>query len=565
MAYTPKWWWQNSVVYQVYPRSFQDSNHDGIGDLKGIISRLDYIKKLGADIIWLNPIYRSPNVDNGYDISDYRAIDPTFGSLTDFKELLTKAHELGLKIMMDLVVNHSSDENEWFKQSRQGKENPYRDYYIWRDPVDGHEPTNWGSYFSGSAWQYDETSGQYYLHLFAVKQPDLNWENEAVRHSVYDIMNWWADLGVDGFRMDVINLISKPAVYKDVPTAPRMQYGDVEPVVANGHRMHEFLQEMHQAVMTKHDLVTVGETPGATTDDAKKYANLEQTELNMVFEFEHVGLDGNDNPALGKWSDKKVSLPELRDNLVKWQTQLSGKAWNSLYWNNHDQPRVVSRFGNDDPKYRVVSAKMLATMLHCLQGTPYIYAGEELGMTNTTFNSLSDYRDLESINAYHQLVDEEHLVDGKTMSRYLAIHSRDSARTPMQWDDSKNAGFSDAEPWIAVNPNYSEINARAALADPSSVFYHYQKLIQMRHDLPVMTEGKFALVKGNESDDQVFAYTRDDGETTLLVVANFTKETIKREYAAGKGKLLLSNYEDDMGETLRPYEAKVYEFSSKGE
>ncbi|RRG01530.1 MAG: alpha-glucosidase [Lactobacillus sp.] len=565
MAYTPKWWWQNSVVYQVYPRSFQDSNHDGIGDLKGIISRLDYIKKLGADIIWLNPIYRSPNVDNGYDISDYRAIDPTFGSLTDFKELLTKAHELGLKIMMDLVVNHSSDENEWFNQSRQGKENPYRDYYIWRDPVDGHEPTNWGSYFSGSAWQYDETSGQYYLHLFAVKQPDLNWENEAVRHSVYDIMNWWADLGVDGFRMDVINLISKPAVYKDVPTAPRMQYGDVEPVVANGHRMHEFLQEMHQAVMTKHDLVTVGETPGATTDDAKKYANLEQTELNMVFEFEHVGLDGNDNPALGKWSDKKVSLPELRDNLVKWQTQLSGKAWNSLYWNNHDQPRVVSRFGNDDPKYRVVSAKMLATMLHCLQGTPYIYAGEELGMTNTTFNSLSDYRDLESINAYHQLVDEEHLVDGKTMSRYLAIHSRDNARTPMQWDDSKNAGFSDAEPWIAVNPNYSEINARAALADPSSVFYHYQKLIQMRHDLPVMTEGKFALVKGNESDDQVFAYTRDDGETTLLVVANFTKETIKREYATGQGKLLLSNYEDDMGETLRPYEAKVYEFSSKGE
>ena len=563
MAYTPKWWWQNSVVYQVYPRSFQDSNHDGIGDLKGIISRLDYIKKLGADIIWLNPIYRSPNVDNGYDISDYRAIDPTFGSLTDFKELLTKAHELGLKIMMDLVVNHSSDENEWFKQSRQGKENPYRDYYIWRDPVDGHEPTNWGSYFSGSAWQYDEASGQYYLHLFAVKQPDLNWENEAVRHSVYDIMNWWADLGVDGFRMDVINLISKPAVYKDGPTAPGMKYGDVEPVVANGHRMHEFLQEMHQAVMAKHDLVTVGETPGATTDDAKKYANLEQTELNMIFEFEHVGLDGNDNPALGKWSDKKVSLPELRDNLVKWQTQLSGKAWNSLYWNNHDQPRVVSRFGNDDPKYRVVSAKMLATMLHCLQGTPYIYAGEELGMTNTTFNSLSDYRDLESINAYHQLVDEEHLVDGKTMSRYLAIHSRDNARTPMQWDDSKNAGFSDAEPWIAVNPNYSEINAKAALADPSSVFYHYQKLIQMRHDLPVMTEGKFALVNGNESDDQVFAYTRDDGETTLLVVTNFTKETITREYAAGQGKLLLSNYEDDMGETLRPYEAKVYEFSSK--
>ncbi|QLL70553.1 alpha-glucosidase [Lactobacillus sp. 3B(2020)] len=563
MAYKPKLWWQNAVVYQVYPRSFQDSNHDGIGDLKGIINRLDYIKKLGADIIWLNPIYRSPNIDNGYDISDYRAIDPTFGSLDDFKELLTAAHHRKLKIMMDLVVNHSSDENEWFKQSRQGKENPYRDYYIWRDPVDGHAPTNWGSYFSGSAWQFDEKSGQYYLHLFATKQPDLNWENQSVRHSVYNIMNWWADLGVDGFRMDVINLISKPAVYQDGEIPAGGEYANVEPIISNGHRVHEFLQEMHQAVMAKHDLVTVGETPNASTEDAKKYANLNQSELNMVFEFEHVGLDANPNPTLGKWSDKKVSLSALRNNFVKWQTQLSGKAWNSLYWNNHDQPRVVSRFGNDDPKYRVVSAKMLATMLHCLQGTPYIYAGEELGMTNSKFNSLSDYRDLESLNAYHQLVEEEHLVDDSTMLKYLAAHSRDNARTPMQWDDSKNAGFSDVTPWISVNPNYPKINAKAALADPTSIFYYYQKLIQLRHNLPVMTEGNFALVSGNESDDQVFAYTRSDGNTTLLVITNFTKATIVRKYAAGQGTLLLSNYEDDQGETLRPYEAKIYQFSSK--
>ena len=562
MTYSPKYWWQNAVVYQVYPRSFQDSNHDGIGDLKGVTSRLDYIQKLGVDIIWLNPIYRSPNVDNGYDISDYRAIDPTFGSLADFKELLAAAHQRGLKIMMDLVVNHSSDEHEWFQQSRQGKTNPYRDYYIWRDPVDGHAPTNWGSYFSGSAWQYDEASGQYYLHLFATKQPDLNWENPALRHSVYDIMNWWANLGVDGFRMDVINLISKPATYQDGQKERGEAFANVEPIVSNGHRIHEFLQEMNQAVMQKHDLVTVGETPGASTSDAKQYANLTETELNMVFEFEHVSLDGNPNPALGKWNDQKVSLPALRANLVKWQTELAGQAWNSLYWNNHDQPRVVSRFGDDSPAYRVVSAKMLATILHCLQGTPYIYAGEELGMTNAPFASLAAYQDLESQNAYRQLVEEEHLVDGPTMLKYLAAHSRDNARTPMQWDASLNAGFSDHDPWLAVNPNYVTINAKAALADPDSVFYHYQKLIQLRHDLPVITEGKFALVAGNEDDAQVFAYTRTDETTTLLVVANFTATTLTRSFAQSTaGTLLLSNYTDDQGTTLRPYEAKVYQLN----
>lgn len=565
MKYSPKWWWQNAVVYQVYPRSFQDTNHDGIGDLPGITQHLDYIKKLGADIIWLNPIYPSPNVDNGYDISDYRAIDPTFGSLDDFKELLDQAHKRGLKIMMDLVVNHSSDENEWFKQSRQGKTNPYRDYYIWRDPVDGHAPTNWGSYFSGSTWQFDKTSGQYYLHLFATKQPDLNWENPNLRHSVYEIMNWWANLGVDGFRMDVINLISKPDVYKDGPISNGNQYADVEPIVANGHRIHEYLREMHQAVMSHHDLITVGETPGATTTDAKQYANLNQTELNMVFEFEHMGLDGNDNPALGKWSNKKVSLPALRANLVKWQTELNGHAWNSLYWNNHDQPRVVSRFGNDQNQYRVISAKMLATILHCLQGTPYIYAGEEIGMTNTKFNDLSDYRDLESINAYHQLVEEENLVDAKTMKQYLASHSRDNARTPMQWNNSLNAGFSDSQPWLDVNPNYVSINVEDALADPKSIFYYYQKLIHLRHTLPVITNGDFSLVSGNENDEQVFAYTRNDGQTKLLVVANFTDQTVTRPVADNDGELILSNYTDDRLATLRPYEAKVYQFNVQEE
>lgn len=562
MTYSPKYWWQNAVVYQVYPRSFQDSNHDGIGDLKGVTSRLDYIQKLGVDIIWLNPIYRSPNVDNGYDISDYRAIDPTFGSLADFKELLAAAHQRGLKIMMDLVVNHSSDEHEWFQQSRQGKTNPYRDYYIWRDPVDGHAPTNWGSYFSGSAWQYDEASGQYYLHLFATKQPDLNWENPALRHSVYDIMNWWANLGVDGFRMDVINLISKPATYQDGQKERGEAFANVEPIVANGHRIHEFLQEMNQAVMQKHDLVTVGETPGASTTDAKQYANLTETELNMVFEFEHVSLDGNPNPALGKWNDQKVSLPALRANLVKWQTELAGQAWNSLYWNNHDQPRVVSRFGDDTTEdNRVKSAKMLATMLHFQQGTPYIYEGEEIGMTNAYFPRLADYVDLESINAYHQLVDDQHLLDGKTMMKYIAMHSRDNARTPMQWDDTANAGFTTGKPWEKVNPNYKDINVEQALADQNSIFYYYQKLIKLRHEMPVITNGSYKLVDGNEKDPDVFAYLRQNDQATLLVILNYTNKTLERHYDVPENaSLLISNYEDDAGDTIRPYEAKVYQF-----
>lgn len=555
-------WWQNAVIYQVYPASFQDSNNDGIGDLKGITQRLDYIKKLGADVLWLSPIYQSPQVDNGYDISDYRAINPDFGNMNDFDALLAKAHNLGLKIMMDLVVNHTSNEHKWFKESRKGKDNPYRDYYIWRDGKNGGAPNNWGSFFTGPAWQYDSETEQYYLHLFAPEQPDLNWENPNVRHSVYDMMNWWADKGVDGFRMDVINYISKPENLPDAKKGPNELYGNPEPLVANGHRVHEFLREMNQAVLSKRQLISVGETPSVTTEEAEKYANLDNSELNMVFQFEHMGLDGNSDPALGRWANRKASLKDLRANLTKWQKALAGKAWNSLYWNNHDQPRVVSRFGNDtSEKNRVLSAKMLATMLHMQQGTPYIYEGEEIGMTNAYFPNLEDYVDIDSINSYHQIVDQQHLVDDKTMMKYIEMHSRDNARTPMQWDGTKNAGFSKHQPWEKMNPNFEKINVQQALADPNSIFYYYQKLIELRHTLPVITNGTYELVPGNEDDDQIYAFTRTNSDTTLLIILNYTDSTLSRDYdLPNDAKILISNYPDDQGNTIRPYEAKVYQY-----
>lgn len=553
-------WWQRAVVYQVYPKSFQDSDNDGIGDLKGITRRLGYIKKLGVDVIWLNPIYKTSNVDGGYDISDYKAINPTFGKMADFEELLTKAHKLGLKVMMDLVVNHSSFEHEWFKKSLvKGKSNPYRDYYIWRDPVDDHEPNNWGSFFSGPAWTYDKESNQYYLHLFAKEQPDLNWDNPDLRHSIFEMMNWWASKGIDGFRMDVISLISKPDGLPDAPKGKTALYGNAGDLVANGPHVHEYLHEMSQQVLSKYDWITVGETAGVTVEEALKYANLDGSELNMVFQFEHMGLDGNRDSALGKWDDRHVSLPKLRESLVKWQRALNKKAWNSLYWNNHDQPRVVSRFGNDDPKYRVLSAKMLAAVLHFMQGTPYIYQGEELGMTNAGFENLKDYRDVESLNAYHELVNRMKILDDKTMLRYLRARSRDNARTPMQWNASLNAGFSEHTPWIRVNSNYKEINVEAALDDPSSVFYFYQHLIELRHKLPIITQGEFELVSGNEKDKSVFSYTRKLEKQTILVIANFTANKVERNYDIPySGKVLIKNYDDDCGEKLRPYEVKVY-------
>ena len=555
-------WWKNAVVYQIYPKSFQDSNNDGIGDLQGIISRLDYLQKLGVDILWLNPIYESPQVDNGYDISNYRAINPMLGTMADFDQLLAAVHQRGMKLVMDLVVNHTSDQHHWFVEAKKNKDNPYRDFYIWRDGQGGHAPNNWGSYFSGPAWKYDPTTDQYYLHLFAPEQPDLNWENPRVRQAVYQMMNWWTDKGVDGFRMDVINLISKPAGLPDGLQTADEKYATVEGFVPNGPRVHEFLREMNRNVMSKHKMITVGETPNVTPADAKRYADLHNQELNMVFQFEHMNLDANPNPALGKWYDQKPKLADLRANLTKWQTELAGTAWNSLYWNNHDQPRVVSRFGDDSTEdYRVKSAKMLATMTHFMQGTPYIYEGEEIGMTNAGFTKLSDYVDLESINAYHQLVDDQGLVDPATMLKYLAMHSRDNARTPMQWDDSTNAGFSAHRPWEKVTANYRQVNVAKALADPDSIFYYYQRLIKFRHTMPVITDGTYALAPGNEDDPAIFAYTRRDKATTLLVILNYTDQAMERHYAVPKtAKLLISNYADDQGTTLRPYEAKVYQY-----
>ncbi|MDM8265756.1 alpha-glucosidase [Limosilactobacillus pontis] len=555
-------WWKNAVVYQIYPKSFQDSNNDGIGDLQGIISRLDYLQKLGVDILWLNPIYESPQVDNGYDISNYRAINPMLGTMADFDQLLAAVHQRGMKLVMDLVVNHTSDQHHWFVEAKKNKDNPYRDFYIWQDGQGGHAPNNWGSYFSGPAWKYDPTTDQYYLHLFAPEQPDLNWENPRVRQAVYQMMNWWTDKGVDGFRMDVINLISKPAGLPDGLQTADEKYATVEGFVPNGPRVHEFLREMNRNVMSKHKMITVGETPNVTPADAKRYADLHNQELNMVFQFEHMNLDANPNPALGKWYDQKPKLADLRANLTKWQTELAGTAWNSLYWNNHDQPRVVSRFGDDSTEdYRVKSAKMLATMTHFMQGTPYIYEGEEIGMTNAGFTKLSDYVDLESINAYHQLVDDQGLVDPATMLKYLAMHSRDNARTPMQWDDSTNAGFSAHRPWEKVTANYRQVNVAKALADPDSIFYYYQRLIKFRHTMPVITDGTYALAPGNEDDPAIFAYTRRDKATTLLVILNYTDQAMERHYAVPKtAKLLISNYADDQGTTLRPYEAKVYQY-----
>lgn len=551
-------WWQSAVVYQIYPRSFQDSNGDGIGDLPGITQRLNYVKRLGADVIWLNPIYRSPGVDNGYDISDYYDINPEFGTMADFDQLLATAHEKGLKIMMDIVVNHSSNQNKWFKESAKSRDNAYSDYYIWRDPVDGHAPNNWGGFFGGSVWEYVESRQQYYLHSFAVEQPDLNWENPKLRQAVYDMMNFWVNKGVDGFRLDVINLISKPASFADGQPNDGEPYADIGPIIANGPRLNEYLQEMNKQVFAGHDLITVGETPNATVSDAQRLAGLNEHELNMVFEFEHMGLDGNPNPQLGKWNDQPVKLVDLKQSMTKWQNGLHGTAWNSLYWNNHDQPRIVSRFGDERPAYRQRSAKMLATLLHFLQGTPYIYEGEELGMTNAHFTKLSDYQDLESINAYHHFVDEEGVLSADTMLRYLANCSRDNARTPMQWNGALNAGFSTAKPWLPVNSNHNHINAEAAQVTPNSTFSYYQHLIKLRHQLPVITTGKYQLLLAD--DTSVYAYTRQTDDQTLLVICNFTPETQTRhfEQLPADARLLISNYDDDHGDTLRAYEAKVY-------
>lgn len=551
MAEEKKAWWKEAVIYQIYPRSFADSNSDGIGDLNGITAHLDYLETLGIDVIWLSPVYKSPNDDNGYDISDYRDIMDDFGTMEDFDRLLAEAHRHHIKIVMDLVVNHTSDEHAWFIESRSSKDNPHRDYYIWKEPKNGKEPNNWGSCFGGSAWELDERTGMYYLHCFSKKQPDLNWENPKVRDEVFDMMNWWCEKGIDGFRMDVISMISKDQSYPDGPVEDGL-YGSFSPYVCNGPRVHEFLQEMNNRVLSHYDLLTVGEAAGVTIDEAKKYANSDGTELGMVFQFEHVDLVKS---PIGKWTDQKPQLTDFRRVMNKWQYELEGKAWNSLFLDNHDQPRVVSRFGNDSEAYRVISAKMLATCLHMMKGTPYIYQGEELGMTNVYFDKLEDYRDIESINAFHQYVDSG-IVKAEDMMRYLKEISRDNARTPMQWDDSKNAGFTDGTPWINVNPNYKEINAKAAVADPNSVFHYYQELIKLRHTLPIIVYGKFqGLLDDSET---IYAYERHLDGQVLTVACNFTDQeqdcTLFDDLA---GEELISNYKEHKAGKLQPYEARV--------
>lgn len=552
-----KTWWKESVVYQIYPRSFCDSNGDGIGDLKGIQSKLDYLKELGINVIWMSPVYKSPNDDNGYDISDYQDIMTEFGTMEDFDELLAAAHERGIRIVMDLVVNHTSDEHPWFIESRSSKENPKRDYYIWRDAVDGHEPNNWGSAFSGSAWEWDEKTQMYYLHCFSKKQPDLNWENSKVRDDVFAMMDWWCRKGIDGFRMDVISMISKKDGLPDVPTDGGL-YGNCMYGTCNGPHVHEYLQEMNQRVLSKYDLMTVGECAGVTIEEAKKYANAEGTELNMVFQFEHTSLDSG---TMDKWCKKPIPLQELKANLSKWENELEGKAWNSLYFCNHDQPRIVSRLGDDSP----LSAKCIATVLHMMQGTPYVYQGEELGMTNCPFGSIENYRDLESINAYHELT-EAGLRQPEELLECIAYKSRDNARTPMQWNSSKNGGFTEGTPWIMVNPNYKEINAEQEMADPDSVFHYYQHLIALRRSSSwsdIIVYGHYELLA--PENPQVFAYTREYEGRKLLVICNLSSEKVSFEIPDSvswtQADRLIGNYkyqELARKTELQPWEAEVW-------
>ena len=551
-----KRWWKESVVYQIYPRSFCDSNGDGIGDLNGITGKLDYLKELGIDVIWLSPVYKSPNDDNGYDISDYQAIMDEFGTMEDFDRMLATAHEKGIKIMMDLVVNHTSDEHKWFIESRKSTDNPYRDYYIWRPAKeDGSLPNNWGSCFSGPAWEYDKTTDMYFLHLFSKKQPDLNWDNPAVRQDVFDMMNWWLKKGVDGFRMDVISLISKEPGLPD--KEPGINGYATFNVSANGPHVHEYLQEMRQKALNNADTITVGECSGVTLEEAKKYARSDEKELNMVFQFEHMDVDSDEKA--GKWTTRKMDLRNLKKILTRWQKGLQDIAWNSLYWENHDQPRSVSRFGNDSDEYREISAKMLATCIHMMQGTPYVYQGEELGMTNCPFNTLDNFRDLESINAFHELTEQGKMTEEDMMAA-IGYKGRDNARTPMQWDDSAYAGFSTTNPWIMVNPNYTKINAKDQINREDSVFKYYQKLIKLRHESELIVYGTYDLILDDDKD--IYAYIRTLGDEKLIVYCNFSENTREVELPEEftNGKVLISNYSDAKVNhkiTLRPYEAIV--------
>lgn len=561
-------WWKESVVYQIYPRSFADSNGDGIGDLQGIIQKLDYLQELGINVVWLSPVYKSPNDDNGYDISDYQAIMDEFGTMADWEALRDGLHRRGIKLMMDLVVNHTSDEHPWFVESRKSKDNPYRDFYIWRPGKDGREPNNWRSYFSGSAWEYDEATGEYYLHLFSKKQPDLNWENPRVRAAIYDMMHWWLQKGVDGFRMDVINMLSKVPGLPDAPpvTGERYEFGGQ--YFIHGPRLEEFLQEMKREVLSAYDLITVGETPNVLTAQAATLTHEETGSLNMVFQFEHMDLDVEPGSP-SKWFYRPAPLADLKRVMTRWQNDLAGMGWNSLYLSNHDTPRAVSRFG-DDGRYRVESAKMLATFVHMLQGTPYIYQGEEIGMTNVRFPSIDDYRDIETLNMYRDYVEERGMAPERVMEMIYA-RSRDNARTLMQWDDSPNAGFTTGTPWIKVNPNYTTINVAEARRDPDSIFAYYQRLIRLRKTHPIIVYGSYELI--DDGDERIYAFTRTLDRQRLLVILNFSADTTAFSFPSGlsldNARLLIANYPAEASESpgrllLRSYEARVYLLDETG-
>ena len=541
-----KKWWHSSVVYQIYPRSFQDSNGDGIGDLKGIINRLDYLENLGIDVIWLSPVFKSPNDDNGYDISDYEDIMDDFGTMEDMELLLAEANKRNIKILMDLVANHTSDEHRWFIESRKSRDNQYRDYYIWRDPVDGHEPNDLGSTFSGSAWEWDETTKQYYLHLFSKRQPDLNWENPKVREECWKYMNFWIDKGIGGFRMDVIELIGK------VPD---------KGITSNGPKLHEYIREMNKQTFGDKDLLTVGECWGVSPETAKMYSNPDGSELSMVFQFEHIGLD--QVPGKEKWDLQPIKLSDLKRVFNKWQTAFHNDGWNSLFWNNHDLPRIVSRWGNDK-EYREESAKMLATLLHGMKGTPYIYQGEELGMTNVKFANIDQYKDIETLNMYKDRRNKGYLHEDIMESIYAK--GRDNARTPMQWSDEINGGFTTATPWIEANPNYVEINAKNQVNDPDSIYNYYKKLIQLRKENEVIVYGEFELLLAD--DNNIFAYKRVLNDSMILVICNFTKDpveyTLPPEIEKSEKNILIANYKDNLSDNkLRPYEARMYKIIIK--
>ncbi|CAF0767528.1 unnamed protein product [Adineta ricciae] len=565
-------WWHRAVVYQIYPRSFFDSNGDGIGDINGITMKLDYIQQLGVDMIWLSPIYDSPNYDNGYDIRDYLKIMPEFGTMEDFDLMLKEMKKRQLKLVLDLAVNHTSDEHPWFIESKKSKDNPYRNFYHWAPGKDGKSPNQWGACFGGPAWTYDIITGEYYLHTFTPKQPDLNWENPNVREEIYKIMHWWLNKGIDGFRLNVINFLSKTPGYPEGKPRAEGQYTDGSPYFKNGPRIHDYLEEMHEKVFQHYQIIIVGECPGTHLKDAELFSSPKRKELSMIFTFEHMDLDG------GKWTPKLLDLRCLKFHFTSWQKGLYGKGWNSLYWNNHDQPRIVSRWGNDTAPYRDLSAKMFATCLHFLCGTPYIYQGEEIdqlnftfgSMTNVRFTSLADYRDIETTN-FHSDASQSGLTLEQIMAAIYA-KSRDNARTPMQWSAQlPHAGFTngveDVTPWISINPNYTDINVEQALHDRQSIFYYYKKLIELRRTIPLIIDGKYEIL--HEENTHIFMYKRyNDNGQEIIVACNFSQQPIiiddpkLNEHIAKRRRILISNYEEHLKSDwldFRPYEAWAVE------